>query len=95
MLIVSNPPLVGVAAARTLIGPEVTGEIPQDVRVLDRARLVVTRDTAIVLDNNSLWRHFEVQRCAYVRTWNSGAKYAQPTPAGFPCSIRPRTRSAA
>ena len=68
MLIVSNPPLVGVGGARTLIGPEVPGDVPADVRVLDRARYVVTRDTSVVLDNNSLWRHFEVQRCAYVRT---------------------------
>jgi len=68
MLIVSNPPLVGVAGARTLIGPEVTGDLPADVRVLDRARYVVTRDTVAVLDNNSLWRHFQVQRCATVRT---------------------------
>jgi len=67
-LIVSNPPLVGVGGARSLIGPEVTGDIPQDVRVLDRARYVVTRDTVAVLNNNSLWRHFEVQRCATVRT---------------------------
>jgi hypothetical protein len=68
MLIVSNPPLVGVGGARTLIGPEVTGDLPADVRVLDRARYVVPRDTVTVLDNNSLWRHFQVQRCAYVRT---------------------------
>ncbi|MEI6150039.1 MAG: glycoside hydrolase domain-containing protein, partial [bacterium] len=68
MLIVSNPPLAGVAGARTLIGPEVTGDLPADVRVLDRARYVVTRDTVAVLNNNSLWRHFEVQRCATVRT---------------------------
>jgi hypothetical protein len=68
MLIISNPPLVGVAGARTLIGPEVTGDLPADVRVLDRARYVVPRDTVTVLDKDSLWRHFQVQRCAYVRT---------------------------
>lgn len=67
-LIVSNPALTGVAGARTLIGPEVTGAVTGNVRVLDRARYVMTRDTTVVLDNKSLWRHFELQRCAYVRT---------------------------
>ncbi len=90
VLIVSNPPLVGVAGARSLIGPEVTGDVPADVRVLDRARYVVTRDTSVVLDSNSLWRHFEVQRCATVRTddgklepWDlqplTGRKHTWPT----------------
>ncbi|MFZ4395007.1 MAG: glycoside hydrolase domain-containing protein [Kiritimatiellia bacterium] len=65
--IVSNPSLTGMDGARTLIGPEVTGEMPRDVRVLDRARLVVTRDTSVALDNNSLWRYYEIQRCAYAR----------------------------
>ena len=32
-LIVSNPPLAGVGGARTLIGPEVTGDVPADARV--------------------------------------------------------------
>jgi hypothetical protein len=68
MLIVSNPPLAGAGCARTLIGPEVTGDIPAEVRVLDRARYVVTRDTSVVLDKRSFWRHCEVQRCAYART---------------------------
>ena len=95
MLMVSNPPLVGVAGARTLIGPEVTGDIPADVRVLDRARYVVTRDTVTVLDKDSLWRHFQVQRCATVRTEDGKLEPwdLQPltlTPGGWPPGMIPK-----
>ncbi len=95
MLIVSNPPLVGVGGARTLIGPEVSGDIPADVRVLDRARYVVTRDTVTVLDKNSLWRHFQVQRCATVRTEDGKLEPwdLQPltlTPGGWPPGMIPK-----
>ena len=95
MLIVSNPPLAGVGGARTLIGPEVTGDIPADVRVLDRARYVVTRDTVTVLDKDSLWRHFQVQRCAYVRTDDGKLEPwdLQPltlTPGGWPPGMIPK-----
>ncbi len=94
MLIVSNPPLVGVGGARTLIGPEVTGDLPADVRVLDRARYVVTRDTAVVLDNSSLWRHFQVQRCATVRTDDGKLEPWDLQPlklaGGWPPSIAPK-----
>ena len=95
VLIVSNPPLVGVAGARSLIGPEVTGDVPADVRVLDRARYVVTRDTVTVLDKNSLWRHFQVQRCATVRTEDGKLEPwdLQPltlTPGGWPPGMIPK-----
>jgi len=48
------------------------------------ATAVTNSDASVVLDDNSLWRHFAVSRCAFARTADGKLEPWDLTPLGIP-----------